>query len=332
MLEYCFPDHPEDRRMARTADDGFLEAIIATPDDDALRLIYADWLEDHGESVRAEFIRVQIELARLPNNDPRRLALTAREGELCAKHRLVLLRGLPRLAWRGGLRRGFLETLTVTVRQFLQIAPRLRRLTPLRDLALTFPSEVLAELAACPHLAGLASLRFPLGDPKFLRPGGVSVLASSPYLEGLTTLDLDYNRIVARDAEALAFSPHLASLTELHLEGCYIGPAGARFLSDSPYLTRLARLQLRYNDLGNAGAEALASAPRLLNNLTELYLRFNRIGTAGAIALAACPHLGKLTTLELTGNAIHRAGARALAESPHLRPALREQFRRLSEA
>jgi uncharacterized protein (TIGR02996 family) len=44
-------------------------AVIAHPDDDAPRLVFADWLEEHGTKVdvaRAEFIRVQCELARLP--------------------------------------------------------------------------------------------------------------------------------------------------------------------------------------------------------------------------------------------------------------------------
>lgn len=42
-----------------------LAAIRQFPEEDAPRLIYADWLDEHGESERAEFIRVQIELARL---------------------------------------------------------------------------------------------------------------------------------------------------------------------------------------------------------------------------------------------------------------------------
>jgi uncharacterized protein (TIGR02996 family) len=42
-----------------------LNAILAAPDDDAPRLIYADWLDEHGEAERAEFIRVQCELARI---------------------------------------------------------------------------------------------------------------------------------------------------------------------------------------------------------------------------------------------------------------------------
>jgi uncharacterized protein (TIGR02996 family) len=45
---------------------GFLAAIRAAPDDDLPRLVAADWLEEHGEVDRAEFIRVQCELARRP--------------------------------------------------------------------------------------------------------------------------------------------------------------------------------------------------------------------------------------------------------------------------
>ena len=41
----------------------FLRDICEHPEDDTPRLIFADWLEDHGEPERAEFIRVQCELA-----------------------------------------------------------------------------------------------------------------------------------------------------------------------------------------------------------------------------------------------------------------------------
>ena len=44
----------------------FLQTIIRYPEDDAPRLIYADWLEEHDEVEFATFIRTQIELANLP--------------------------------------------------------------------------------------------------------------------------------------------------------------------------------------------------------------------------------------------------------------------------
>lgn len=48
--------------------EAFLRRICESPDDDAPRLIYADWLDERGDSDsrdRAEFIRVQIKLARM---------------------------------------------------------------------------------------------------------------------------------------------------------------------------------------------------------------------------------------------------------------------------
>lgn len=61
-----------------------LQAIIDSPDDDSLRLVYADYLEERGEPERATFIRVQVELALLPQADERRASLEARERELLA--------------------------------------------------------------------------------------------------------------------------------------------------------------------------------------------------------------------------------------------------------
>src|SRR5262245_32995116 len=60
----------------------FLQAIIDNPDDDAPRLIYADWLEEHGDGPQAEFIRLQCQLARMDEFDPDRIALRDREEAL----------------------------------------------------------------------------------------------------------------------------------------------------------------------------------------------------------------------------------------------------------
>ena len=49
-----------------TTREALLAAVIAAPDDDLPRLVYADHLEENGEHERAEFIRAQIELAKWP--------------------------------------------------------------------------------------------------------------------------------------------------------------------------------------------------------------------------------------------------------------------------
>ena len=56
---------------------GLLAAIWDQPHDDVARRVYADWLDDNGQPERAEFIRVQCELARLGDHDdsPRKAEL-----------------------------------------------------------------------------------------------------------------------------------------------------------------------------------------------------------------------------------------------------------------
>src|SRR5688572_20997900 len=95
--------------MPVTHDDAFLADIIANPDDDGPRLVYADWLEDNGQPERAEFIRLQIELSRLPEHDgPRRAELEARERQLLEEHGEEWTGPLPRAVTGRTFERGFL--------------------------------------------------------------------------------------------------------------------------------------------------------------------------------------------------------------------------------
>jgi uncharacterized protein (TIGR02996 family) len=129
--------------------DGLLAAARAEPDDDTTRLVLPDWLEEHGDSARAEFIRVQCELARrgvivtnpapllvsMPGPFPSRRplfavkpdaelrALLERERKLLANHRANWLTGLPPdqrevpdTSFRYDFERGLLR-LTVDFRQ-----------------------------------------------------------------------------------------------------------------------------------------------------------------------------------------------------------------------
>src|SRR4051812_20344131 len=65
--------------MSATA---LLADILEHHDDDTPRLVYADWLDEHGEADRAEFIRVQCELARGGIDQARREHLEEREQAL----------------------------------------------------------------------------------------------------------------------------------------------------------------------------------------------------------------------------------------------------------
>jgi uncharacterized protein (TIGR02996 family) len=66
----------------------FLQAMGEAPDDDAPRLIYADWLDERGERDRGEFSRVQCALERLQPQDERRAGLKCREQELRTRSRV----------------------------------------------------------------------------------------------------------------------------------------------------------------------------------------------------------------------------------------------------
>jgi uncharacterized protein (TIGR02996 family) len=66
-----------------------LQAVLDRPKDDAPRLVYADWLEETREPLRvarAELIRVQIALERMPETDSSWPQLAKREQRLLRQH------------------------------------------------------------------------------------------------------------------------------------------------------------------------------------------------------------------------------------------------------
>lgn len=54
-----------------------IRAIQSDPTDDERRLVYADWLEDHG-APEAEYLRTELELARLPADSSKAPPLRSR--------------------------------------------------------------------------------------------------------------------------------------------------------------------------------------------------------------------------------------------------------------
>lgn len=93
-------------KKAGPADDSaFLKAIVEAPDDDAPRLVYADWLVEQ-ERVEGEFINLQIQRARGKTTK----AAKEREAELLATERTTLLGPFVNCMAKSGLRfhRGFL--------------------------------------------------------------------------------------------------------------------------------------------------------------------------------------------------------------------------------
>ena len=124
-------------------EESFLEDIRRHPEDDAPRLVYADWLDEHDEPERAEFIRLQCELARWggwpePDADdrPRFGDLLARVGQLAGYHDGGWLPGWPAgllTSWNpdqpapgfSWWHRGFLAVVRLTAADWVAHADRL---------------------------------------------------------------------------------------------------------------------------------------------------------------------------------------------------------------
>jgi uncharacterized protein (TIGR02996 family) len=317
---------PHDRErfiMATTHEEAFLEDIVEHPDDDAPRLIYADWLEDNGDPQRAEFIRAQHALAVLPPGDPRRIPLLKRQDELLGLYE-EQWRELPALAgvtWED-FSRGFVEAVFVeTVDVFLEKAEALFAASPVQRVQIGYIDAQSAwKLARSPWLARVRELN--LGNNPDLGIEGVRALAGSVYLGNLHALLLHYGALGDEAVSCLARSFLMGRLIELYLSGNELGDAGTIALGRAACFPRLTDLDLRDNQIGDGGVQALAHHG-LRDGLTTLYLVNNRIGPEGAEALAFSLALSRLTNLYLNYNPIGNDGAVAFAESPHRR-ALRE--------
>jgi len=280
-----------------THDAAFLDAICTHPEDCAIRLIYADWLEENGKSEQAEFIRLQMELAQMGDDDPRRPKLRVRERELL---KLFWSNPFHDSVMAYEFQRGFVECVTMTAAKFLAHGDVLFQMAPVRHVIIMRIGDLLPRLASSPLLANLTSLNLSSGG---FGNVGAQALATSPFMVNLTSLNLRENLIEDEGVKALASSLLLANLTSLDLSVNLIGAVGAQALACSLGLVKLRSLDLSYNGISDVGAQALASSPHLAN-LTLLNLSSNAIGQEGAQALASSPYLAKLTSLNLQNNRV----------------------------
>ena len=72
-----------------TEEDAFIQAIVASPDDSAPRLVFADWLEERGDP-RGEDIRLDCQMGALSADDPRRGPIIRRKQALRRAHPAAL--------------------------------------------------------------------------------------------------------------------------------------------------------------------------------------------------------------------------------------------------
>jgi uncharacterized protein (TIGR02996 family) len=304
-----------------TSEDELLAAIRAEPDSDAPRLVYADWLLEHGD-VLGEHIELSIRLRTLAEDDPRRHAIHERIRAIAMHKRWWRELGS---AW--GEDRGMCSGLSLGERELdASLLPRLRR-TVLRNLRIQFDGDVSAR--------------------------AIDALCAALPLTRLHQLTIDHGRVAPRLLAQILAVPALADLRELRVQTMTIGDDGARAIAEAA-LPRLARLELHglgsVGDVGDHGAHAIANAR--LPSLRTLELPANRVGARGAhelldgrlaieeldlarnaltraeiVALLGAPAVPRLLALGLAGLPLNAAVLDALATSPRL-----THLRRLSLA
>jgi uncharacterized protein (TIGR02996 family) len=246
-----------------------LQAVIATPEDEAPRLIYADWLDEQGrpeDADRAEFIRVQIELAHAAEETMRTKQLRQREEELWGTHKEQWLAHLPPHLRKREPRfhRDFLEELSVPPSTWAKHGAKLFGQNPVFRVRLPGPVDrhAVGDLVVIPDLARIPELS--LADCDIREPNStLKILFDSPFLSGLVRLNLSGCGISTRELSVLVESPLLGRLAELDLSRNKIGPGGAQALAGSAQVSGLRRLSLAGNPIGDAGGKALAGSAHL---------------------------------------------------------------------
>jgi uncharacterized protein (TIGR02996 family) len=321
-----------------THDEAFLQAMIETPDDDTPRLVYADWLDEHGDPDRAEFIRIQCELAARtgPGTVLRRhldsLKKTSRNAEtaflrnLCAvlepgdqgprvralEERAAALLDAHGESWRQGLpfpvhfRRGFVEVLEVGVSDYLRHHATLETLAPAQAVHLTsFAPDGADEVGWEEEEAARQEL--------------TDQLAACPLLRRWTDLET-----LACPGplvfEMLLESPHLTSLRRLVVCNNEVGP-GVNLVANARF-SGLTWLDLGGSNSawGRPGDDDFVDivTSRHLARLEYLGFDSNNVTDEGIVALADSPTMSRLRSLCLAANPVSWNGLRLLAESPHL--------------
>jgi uncharacterized protein (TIGR02996 family) len=212
--------------------DALLAAVLADPDADLPRLVYADYLDETGDRARAEFIRVQLAVHRLA--DPP-VGLVARERALLALHREEWLaplkvRGEALFSSRthGIFARGFVETAWMPARIFITKAGKLFAKAPVRELRVT--QATVAELAD---------------------------LTADRLVSRLRALDLSDTRLGDPAARLLSARTVLAGLRTLRLRQCQLTDTGAGLLADAEFDWPLAELDVSLNPLTDDGLDGL---------------------------------------------------------------------------
>ncbi len=301
--------------------DSFLRAIAEDLDDDTLRLVFADWLDDHGDHPRAEFIRVQIEAERQRNGSPGHKRLTDRavvllreHGDLwtsgyetaipadaevsvqparyCTESGIMLLKGRREVRQGGWLdlfskswfRRGFVDEIVLTPERFFSLG--------LSDIHPTGPLPLL-RLEVCDgwntSFGALESF--------------VGRLASAPLLCRFRDIRINagFGSTTDEGLRLLANEPTLLTkLGGLCLSEVNMSDMGILPVLESRHLTGLCELAIDGTDCTEAAVQVLLGSDRF-RGMTYLHLQDVIAGARGLRRFATPGRWPRLRCLWLAG-------------------------------
>jgi uncharacterized protein (TIGR02996 family) len=230
--------------------EALLRAICEEPRDDQVRLIFADWLEDHGQPERAAFIRFQCQHPKWNSGHTMSPDLSARDREFdpfkpAWEGEVFQPKGVQ--WWSGWFCRGFLGFVDfLTAKAFREHGEAVFNSSPVQQVHFTRATDrTLRTILPSPLLGRLANLVL-VGK---MSDAAVARVAECPHLGRLESLSIWADGFGDAGAEALAASPHLGSLKKLSLSRHDIGDRGAMALAESPHLAGLDCLAL--NGWGN---------------------------------------------------------------------------------
>lgn len=240
----------------------FFRDIKEHPDDDTPRLIFADWLEEHGDeasAARGVFLRSRVLRHHLAPDDPNYGLLKRREGKLFTTHRWDWLGPLADQARYWEFSRGLVQVWAQAEKILTAEVADWARSEAAYWIDALILSDVtprhLSQLAESPLLAHLNALHLSENRLRTLGP-----LFQTAAVHNLRCLVLTRNRLTGEEIAGLTESPYLRRLLELDLEHNRLGDAATVRLIESENLRDLRVLRLGYNFFSPTDRDRLRQA------------------------------------------------------------------------
>lgn len=243
-----------------------LAAVLAAPDDTAPRLVYADWLTEHGDPY-GEFITISCELNRplwsnrtIPNGEGRIGEMGARQQALLKKHGKEWLEPVRPYLRTWVWERGFLEKLYVNA-SFFAGSRTMFEHHPVRTLC--FEGLKAGDLEKFREIE-LGNLReLDLTGAPFTEKNIGALLG--PQFSRIQRLNFHGARLLKNGLVDLAEKSQLHALEHLSITSCQVDEEGLRALAASKALPKLKTIRASSFLADVASADTLAALQKRID-------------------------------------------------------------------